>query len=914
MRSLVNSLWAKKNEVGGQYYWLPLMQHLEDTCNVIDRLWEHWLSTGQKQFIMSSIGEKDEEIAKKLIIFLGASHDIGKATPAFATKHSWGGTLDIDNIIIDKLQFAGFENIYDFNDNSANRSPHALVGQYLLQSFGVDEGVASIIGGHHGLPIDEIKLLDEQASYDENYFQISDPEDQIHLRWKSVQKELFNWTLKRAGYYSVDDLPIIENQMAQVILSGLLIMADWIASNEDYFPLIPVNENQINNSNGRFEEGWEKWETNDIWTPDIEEMSDQIFVDRFKFSPRDFQRRFCQLIDRTEKPGIFILEAPMGLGKTEAALIGAELLASKTGRSGIFFGLPTQATSNGIFPRIYDWIEKLDVEDDKFGLRLAHGKAALNDFYQSLASNIDNYESNISTNEWFSGRKTTALDDFVVGTIDQFLLTALKQKHLALRHLGMSKKVVIIDEVHSYDAYMSQYLQMALTWMGAYGVPVIILSATLPQEIREELIISYLRGKGVKNKEIIRHDDHIRSDDYPLVSFSEGNEICYYNDFNSTEESEVIVRKIEEEKLLPLLDKLLEHKGIVGIVVNTVRKAQQLAELCVDKYGEELVDVLHSSFIATDRAEKETELLDQIGKDKVRPDRKIIIGTQVIEQSLDIDFDVMISDLAPMDLLIQRIGRLHRHKNERDSIYMNPVLYVLGSSLELDFDSGSESVYGGYLLARTQYYLPEMIKLPSDISKLVQKVYEIDEEIQLPSIIEKQYLCMKNKHLEYVKNKKNRAKTYLLGEPVFKPSFFKRNSLIGWLSKLNPNEHEEFGLAQVRDTQETIEVVALKQCDGGYSFIGGDVNLADQLGNANVRKEIAKHTLKLPNVLSGRFKVESTIRELEEYHQKHFSDWESYSWLKGNLVILFDDNNEFKLGGYRLKYDKKFGLTYEKEE
>ena len=176
------------------------------------------------------------------------------------------------------------------------------------------------------------------------------------------------------------------------------------------------------------------------------------------------------------------LEATTGIGKTEAALVAAEELAYKTGRSGLFFGLPTQATSNGIFPRIVDWMNKLEkldmlqndntdkcddlyeceMEEHNKSIRLCHGKAYLNEVFRSLASsiNVDESENGISeseiiVNQWFSGRKTAVLDDFVVGTVDQLLMMSLKQKHLALRHLGLSKKVVIIDEVHAYDASVS---------------------------------------------------------------------------------------------------------------------------------------------------------------------------------------------------------------------------------------------------------------------------------------------------------------------------------------------------------------------------------------------------------------------------------------------------------------------------
>ncbi len=225
----------------------------------------------------------------------------------------------------------------------------------------------------------------------------------------------------------------------------------------------------------------------------------------------------------------------MGIGKTEAALVAVEQLAYKSGRSGMFFGLPTQATSNGIFSRILEWLPKIkNDEDEVVTVRLAHGKAYLNEKFASLAKGIDidgELNSCVAVNEWFSGKKTAALDDFVVGTVDQFLMLALKQRHLPLRHLGFSKKVVVIDEVHAYDAYMSQYLMRSISWMGTYGVPVVILSATLPEERRVELIKSYMLGMGIKftKEERAKISRLIKTDAYPLITYNEGSSIFQKN-------------------------------------------------------------------------------------------------------------------------------------------------------------------------------------------------------------------------------------------------------------------------------------------------------------------------------------------------------------------------------------------------
>ena len=609
----------------------------------------------------------------------------------------------------------------------------------------------------------------------------------------------------------------------------------------------------------------------------------------------------------------------MGLGKTEAALVAVEQLARKTNRSGMFFGLPTQATSNGIFPRIRGWLERICTsEDDKLGLRLLHGKAALNrDFDElrkkSFAQNVNvdgDKNGSVTVNEWFAGRKTGSLDDFIVGTVDQFLMVALKQKHLALRHLGFSKKVVVIDEVHAYDAYMSQYLYQAVRWMGAYGVPVIVLSATLPADRRLKLVEEYVLGAGYKKRELVLPEGGFEMDSYPLITFSDGKAIKQISDFAPIDSKVVQVVRYENEDLIPLITELCEMGGIIGIIVNTVKRAQTLAIACAENFGANNVVLLHSGFIATDRVERENQLLQMIGKGANRPDLKIIIGTQVIEQSLDIDFDVLISDLAPMDLLIQRVGRLHRHDIARPAKHEVPVLYILGTSPSLEFEPGSEAVYGGYLLARTQAFLPKKLSIPEDISPLVQKVYGTDQ----PDFSEELQLCytkMKTKYDAKLSNKATRAKTYRIEKPRLAPRNEERVSLVGWLTNISPDESEERAYAQVRDTQETIEVIALEQLENGYGLIGSGQDISKRIDDDTVAKNIAQQTLRLPNILSAPFRVNDTIQELEKYNLRYLKDWQSRSWLKGTLGVLFDREHNFELNGYILKYDKQFGLTYE---
>ena len=357
------------------------------------------------------------------------------------------------------------------------------------------------------------------------------------------------------------------------------------------------------------------------------------------------------------------------------------------------------------------------------------------------------------------------------------------------------------------------------------------------------------------------------------------------------------------------MDSLLEGGGNAGVIVNTVKKAQDIAKELSEKFGDENVMLLHSSFIATDRVKNEEKLMKYLGKDGDRPDKLIVVGTQVIEQSLDIDFDVMISDIAPVDLLIQRMGRLHRHtRDNRPKKHEKPVLYVLGNDKNLEFETGSEAVYGGYLLARTGYFLGDSIRLPSDISRLVQEVYDENIEPDLPDELNEKYSEYKAEYKALVNSKESRAGTYRLSSPVLKKRISKEPNLIGWLNNQSKNSGEEDGNSQVRDTQDTIEVIALKKIKGGYTTFDSDEDMSGSIEDAKTAKRIASCTIKLPNRLSKSYNIDKTIRELEDFYINNLQKWDNSAWLKGTLCVMFDENNKCSINGVNMVYDKKYGL------
>lgn len=906
--------WAKKVDKDGEFRWLSLHQHSLDTMEIAALLYEHWLSEGQKEIIIKGISIKNEDIIKNLVKFLALVHDIGKITPAFQVKKS--GSAELDDILLEKLEKGGFVGIKSLCLVSSNKSHHSIASQVILEMKGVKSDISTIVGSHHGKPPESvIEIRDQIEAYKSNYFQFENESNEIHKKWRSEQERFFIFALSKAGFKDVEELPSLEKTV-QIILTGLIIVADWIASNENFFPLINVDQNESSiDQDARYKTAWLKWFKTYMWTSEGVDNIELHYKKRYGFDPSNVQIKLAKAIDDANSPGIFILEAPMGVGKTEASLTAVEQLAEKTGRSGMFFGLPTQATSNSMFTRIKDWLEKLSEKDSELkSIRLLHGKAALNDDFSSISKNIDlDGDGGVIINAWFSGKKIGVLDDFVVGTIDHFLLMALKQKHLFLRHLGISKKVIVIDEVHAYDLYMSQYLYRAIWWLGKYKVPVVILSATLPFERRIKMVKEYMKGAGFEKSEMNLSEIHEDKFIYPIITFSDGNSIKQIRDLDEKrEDKKIIVERIEDEDVVEVLKENLFGGGIAGIILNTVSRVQQMAEKLSLEFGSENIEIIHSAFLATDRVEKENKIINWIGKNVKRPKLKIIIGTQVLEQSLDIDFDLLITDLSPMDLIIQRIGRLHRHKIIRPKLLEKPRVYILGTSENFDFEKGSSFIYGDFHLIRTQYYLPQNIEIPKDISILVQKVYDDEELIEFEGELLEKYKEARLKNKTSNKSKKKKAENYLLSSERKKIKAEENDNLIGWLNNSSQGMTDESGCAQVRDGVDNIEVILVKKVEHGYAFLDTDEDISNQIDDFEISKKLATQTIKLPNAISAEYNIDKTINEIERVNLIYLKQWQNQSWLKGSLGIILDENNSCILNGWKLTYSDKIGLIYEK--
>ena len=522
-------------------------------------------------------------------------------------------------------------------------------------------------------------------------------------------------------------------------------------------------------------------------------------------------------------------------------------------------------------------------------------------------------EQRVQVHQWFRGSKQALLANFVIGTVDQLLMAALCQKHVMLRHLGLAGKVVIVDECHAYDAYMNRYLVRALEWLGWYRVPVILLSATLPARRRAELIEAYQQKRRPGPDALWK-----TSCGYPLLTWTDGAQVQQKTIPLDTAARNVQTVRLTMEELPDFLSQKMQAGGCAGVIVNTVKKAQEMAQQLRQALPEKEVQVFHAQFLMPDRAAREEQLMRRIGKHSTSAERDglIVVGTQVLEQSLDVDFDVMVTELCPMDLLLQRIGRLQRHPNRsRPQPLQTAVCAVLDTGAE-EFDKGSEAVYGQWLLWRTRACLPENICLPEDISPLVQRVYGWVQADALPETERSKGMC---KAYEFAQAKrKERAQSYLVPQPEVDEDFQELNTLDGWMQNVGAHS-DAAARAAVRDGDPSVEVLVMqRRADGTIHFLpwqeGGSAAAADSPPPPETALKIARQKLRLPAVFGKAWKVDEVIRELEADNLSSLAAWQLSPLLHGELVLLLDETLTAHLAGMELCYDRENGLTYQKEE
>lgn len=634
---------------------------------------------------------------------LAAVHDLGKITLGFQAKcPAW---LTTDGL----PPFSPGERVLSVSD-------HALVSQVFLQRFLPPPARlwAVAVGAHHGRPKGRNRQTGFEACAD----------------WAEAHRGRLAQELALV-FGALPDTPpdarFAPHHSDLWLLAGLITIADWIGSNESWFPADRGFSPEKARKTAEAALAQIGWPGGRLKSTD--------FGSAFRsaasgtFTPNPVQQAVAESLP---SPGVLIVEGPMGCGKTEAALFAAQQLIAAGSNHGIYFALPTQVTSNRIHQRIGAFLR--NTLADAAPLRLAHGNAWLEDDFDLLlrpsfskvdpGNEDDPHEGIREARSWFSSAKQALLATYGVGTIDQALQGVVAVKHFFVRRFGLAGKVVILDEVHSYDIYTGTLVAALVRELVNLRCSVIILSATLTADRRKDL----LREAGVTETESPQA--------YPLVTAGV-NGACRHiaPEWKPRPPIKLRTAIIPEQETIAELIRRAEAGQHVLWIRNTVIEAQaSFREVSnAAREGRTLVGLLHSRFPFHRRSELEDEWLELLGR--YRPSHgpgTILIATQVVEQSVDIDLDFMVSDLAPTDMLLQRMGRLWRHERPHRAAAA-PEFWVRLPELPDEADGAalkkalgrSARVYAPYVLLRTMdvWRTRHLLRLPADIRPLLEATY-----------------------------------------------------------------------------------------------------------------------------------------------------------------------------------------------
>ncbi len=685
---------------------------------------------------------------RDFFVFCLSLHDLGKFARAFQG-----------------LQKYLSEDLVKPNTRMSYDKRHDSLGFCLWREcFGVDlladfpepclkqmEPWLEIVTGHHGQP--PLKTIGRLA----DYFMQEDTDAALQF----VQ-DAMDLLLSEVDFGPLQD-KALKKRLKTVSwqLAGVAVLADWLGSNQDYFEYCnqpkPLNEywqeKALSNANKAIQNLPEQ--------PKIQAFSGIQELFDFIDQPTPLQQ-FAAEVELNPSPQLFILEDVTGAGKTEAALVLVQRLMAQGLAKGFYIALPTMATTNAMYERLSQVYRKFFQIESRPSLILAHGARDLSEsFRQSTllqeqlnkdsdylnGKGQEEFTATAYCNAWLAdSRKKALLADVGVGTLDQALLAVLPARHQSLRLLGLNGKILLVDEVHAYDSYMQKLLNALLEAHARQGGSVILLSATLPRKMRSELVAAFHRGLDSEAPELYCLE-------YPLVTHTPAPKDIE----KPLATREQVKRTVRVEQLaieaavLEKIQQSIQNGQCVCWIRNTVKEARKSYQDCLDSgLDANRISLFHSRFAMCDRQQIEDRILNWFGKDSIEEHRKgqVLIATQVVEQSLDLDFDVLITDIAPIDLVIQRAGRLQRHvrdnignrllhKDAKDQrglavLYLytpEPRWDVTADWLQNDH-AGTQAVYrhvGKIWLTAKKLLENSGFSMPEDARSLIEAVYSGEE-------------------------------------------------------------------------------------------------------------------------------------------------------------------------------------------
>ncbi|RME09950.1 MAG: CRISPR-associated helicase Cas3', partial [Bacteroidetes bacterium] len=450
--------------------------------------------------------------------------------------------------------------------------------------------------------------------------------------WETLRQHAVQLLRSHFVSHWPETLPEPENVSAAIVaLNGFCILCDWLGSDENYFtpkPNMPLAEYIVHSR----QQAYRRVKDAGLLQTAVSHTP-ATFSDLFPFPPRPLQTLTDQIpASVLLRPVLIIIEAPTGEGKTETALALARRIAALRGTDEMYIALPTTATSNAMYTRIQEHLR------NRLGLppelvQLVHGQSFLvkDDLTIKPLENADGEEE--AAQEWFAPKKKALLAPFGVGTIDQAMLSAMNVKHNALRQIGLAGKVIILDEVHAYDTYMTTIIKRMLSWLAALGSSVILLSATLPQRRRQELIESFA-GSTVSLPCPDRYPSLIAINTAGEL-YTPDREISVYQPNKTIQLERLYFTEEQAAEKAQWLWQQVQNGGCAAWITNTVDRAIAIHKALQHIVSDDVdVSLLHGRLPQEQRQELETQIIGKYGKNGTRPAKGIVVGTQVLEQSL----------------------------------------------------------------------------------------------------------------------------------------------------------------------------------------------------------------------------------------------------------------------------------------
>ncbi len=882
--------WGKTEKATHDFH--PALFHMLDVGHVAQVLLRPPASSRWREVLATALGTGPETLGVWLPYVI-AMHDIGKISAAFQSQIE----SQHERLKAEGFPFKGWRTGFNVH--------HSQVGQVYVQLREASELTLSdnsrqmwvdMVGGHHG-------RFRRSGGVKRTRARLQGYEPPLWQQLRDVATQALQEHFLAPTLYTLPEPGNIST--ATMALTGFTILCDWLGSDECFFQSVSDFdlESYIPESRKRAQRAVEAAGFLGRSHSCAPTSFAALFPD--KHPPRPLQEAVDAIPEEfLATPCLAIIEAPTGEGKTEAALALAHRLAQASGTDEMYYALPTTATSNQMFVRLQEHLrDRLDLPTE---IKLIHGQAFLveDDLRIEPLGNAEQADQDAMV-EWFTSKKRAILAPFGVGTIDQAELASLNVKHNALRLMGLAGKVVIFDEVHAYDTYMTTIVETLLQWLSALGTSVIILSATLPQAQRAALARAY----GV---DVQAPPEQAQA--YPsLWLFSQTQPpyhtipSAYQPERCLTVQSLHLAEDASQAKAQWLLDAVAEG-GCACWITNTVAQAQQIFEELTkdERSGDIDLTLLHARFPLEDRQTREQQLISKYGPTGDRPKRGIVVGTQVLEQSLDLDFDVMVSDLAPVDLLLQRAGRLQRHDRTRAASYTNhPTLWI---NTELDSDGElnlgvNRWIYDAFLLRQTWQVLEDRdeISLPGDYRELVEAVYGITG-VSPDNPLAEAWGKLQMKRSNAIKEAKER----LIPEPDPEWSFCSR------VAKLTFEEDEtgaSWVVGQTRLGRESVNLIPLEpEGDRARLYPTDETVALDRRASREMQLRLLRRHLRV-----SRPEIIQALKEAPR--PKLFTESPKLKW-GYHPLWLTDGKAEFPLENGKLvvTLDDELGLVIHKEK